>query len=171
MSSDSGNHPFAIQLEVEFLDRLSEPVREGRAKSVSDIIRRALERFNLDNVVVVRPAQLNISVRLPLAVRENLLRASRAKHTSVGQLVRSAVEAFLPQLEAEHSGQLEMSIPQSGRLVEGPASASPAKTAESPRKRNTSRKRKPATRVRTKAKLKKSRAAPPRVKRSTRKRR
>ena len=91
--------PFPIQMEVEFLDRLSEPVREGRAKSVSELIRTALEKFDFANVVVVHPAQLQISVRLPVEIRRNLKKISRAKHTSVGQLVRAAVEAYLPSLE------------------------------------------------------------------------
>ncbi len=99
--SDKTARPFPILLEVEFLDRLSEPVREGRAKSVSGIIRTALEQYDFSNVVVVRSSQLQISVRLPVEIRKNLKKISRAKHTSVGQLVRAAVEAYLPQLEAE----------------------------------------------------------------------
>ena len=92
--------PFPFTMEVEFLDRLSEPVRDGRARSVSEIIRTALERFDFTNVVVMHPNQLQISVRLPVEVRRNLKKVSRSKHTSVGQLVRAAVEAYLPQLEA-----------------------------------------------------------------------
>lgn len=111
--SREDNAPFAIQLEVEFLDRLSEPVREGKAKSVSDLIRTALERFNLENVVVVRPAQVVISVRLPAEIRDDLKRVAREKHTSVGQLVRAAVESFLPHLESASVGQLEITMPTS----------------------------------------------------------
>ena len=92
--------PFPLQLEVEFLDRLSEPVREGRAKSVSAIIRAALEQFDFANVVVMHPAQVQISVRLPGEIRRNLRKISRAKHTSIGQLVRAAVDAYLPSVEA-----------------------------------------------------------------------
>src|ERR1700710_1596183 len=91
--------PFPVTMEVEFLDRLSEPVREGRAKSVSAIIRSALEQYDFSNVVVMHPSQLQISVRLPVEIRRNLRKISRAKHTSVGQLVRAAVEAYLPELE------------------------------------------------------------------------
>lgn len=100
--------PFPIQIEVEFLDRLSEPVREGRVKSVSELIRTALEKYDFANVVVVHPAQLQISVRLPAEIRRNLRQISRAKHTSVGQLVRAAVEAYLPQLETGAVNQLEI---------------------------------------------------------------
>ncbi len=92
--------PFPLQMEVEFLDRLSEPVREGRARSVSAIIRTALAEYDFSNVVVMHPSQLQISVRLPARIRQNLKKLSRSKHTSVGQLVRAAVEAYLPQLEA-----------------------------------------------------------------------
>ncbi|MEI6106224.1 MAG: hypothetical protein WCR49_04330 [Opitutae bacterium] len=97
---DRGPKPFPILLEVEFLDRLSEPVRDRKAKSVSEIIRTALERYDFTNVVVMHPAQVQISVRLPGEIRRNLKKISRAKHASVGHLVRAAVEAYLPALEA-----------------------------------------------------------------------
>lgn len=100
--------PFPIQLEVEFLDRISEPVRDGKARSVSDIIRTALARYDFANVIVLKPAQLQISVRLPAMIRQNLRRIARTKHTSVGQLVRAAVEAYLPQLESGAVDQLEI---------------------------------------------------------------
>jgi predicted DNA-binding protein len=92
--------PFPLQLEVEFLDRLSEPVRDGKARSVSAIIRAALERYDFTDVLVMRPAQLQISVRLPVELRRLLKQTARSKHTSVGHLVRAAVEAYLPELEA-----------------------------------------------------------------------
>lgn len=97
---DQTARPFPIQLEVEFLDRLSEPVRDNKAKSVSEIIRHALERFDFEDAVVLKAAQVQISVRLPAEIRKNLRRISRSKHTSVGHLVRAAVEAYLPELEA-----------------------------------------------------------------------
>lgn len=106
--ADKGARPFPIQLEVEFLDRISEPVREGKAKSVSDIIRTALEKYDFANVIVLKPSQLQISVRLPATIRQNLRRIARTKHTSVGQLVRAAVEAYLPQLESGAVDQLEI---------------------------------------------------------------
>jgi Arc/MetJ-type ribon-helix-helix transcriptional regulator len=125
------NRPFAIQLEVEFLDRLSEPVREGKAASVSEIIRTALDRFNLENVVVVRPSQVTISVRLPAVIRHDLKRVAREKHTSIGQLVRAAVETFLPHLESASIGQLEMAMPTS---ITAEAPAAPARPTKSKRK-------------------------------------
>ena len=116
--AEKSARPFPVQLEVELLDRLSEPVREGRAKSVSEIIRTALERYDFANVVVMRPAQLTISVRLPAGIRRNLKQISRAKHTSVGQLVRAAIEAYLPQVESGAVDQLEMPITPPPRVAE-----------------------------------------------------
>ena len=92
--------PFPIQMDVEFIDRLSEPVRDGKAKSVSDIIRTALERYDFADVLVLHPAQLQISVRLPDEIRRQLKKTARTKHTSIGHLVRAAVENYLPELEA-----------------------------------------------------------------------
>ncbi len=92
--------PFPLTLEVEFVDRLGEPVRDGKAKSVSAIIRTALERFDFANVVVMHPVQVQISVRLPADIRRLLKKVARSRHTSESQLVRAAVESFLPELEA-----------------------------------------------------------------------
>lgn len=92
--------PFPIQIEVEFLDRLSEPVREGKAKSVSDIIRTALAQYDFSDVLVLHPAQVQLSVRLSTETRQLLKKTARSKHTSVGHLVRAAVESYLPELEA-----------------------------------------------------------------------
>jgi hypothetical protein len=129
------SRPFPLQLEVELLDRISEPVREGRAKSVSGIIRTALERYDFANIIVLKPSQLQISVRLPAAIRQNLRRISRAKHTSVGQLVRAAVEAYLPQLESGAVDQLEIPV-----LPPVP----PAESVLAPPPPRPKRKRKPA---------------------------
>ena len=98
--SDKTASPFPITVEVEFLDRMSEPVRDGRAKSVSAIVRTALEQYDFSTVVVMRPSQLQISVRLSGEIRKTLKKISRTKHTSIGQLVRAAVEDYLPKLEA-----------------------------------------------------------------------
>lgn len=144
MSEESAEaRPFAIQLEVEFLDRLSEPVRLGKAKSVSEIIRSALARFDLSKVVVVHPPHVLISVRLPVQTREELQAAAKAKHTSVGQLVRSAVEAYLPLLESGEIDQLEMPIPHVEMPEQEPAAPIPTEPERSAR--TVAKKRKPAS--------------------------
>jgi Arc/MetJ-type ribon-helix-helix transcriptional regulator len=151
--SDKQFRPFPIQLEVEFLDRISEPVRDGRAKSVSDIIRTALSRYDFANVIVLKPAQLQISVRLPAMIRQNLKRISRAKHTSVGQLVRAAVEAYLPQVESGAVDQLEIPAvpvaPATESVLTPPVPRKPKKKRKPAAKRTAAKKT--ARRKRSKA--------------------
>jgi Arc/MetJ-type ribon-helix-helix transcriptional regulator len=120
--------PFPIQMEVEFLDRLSEPVRDGKARSVSDLIRTALGRYDFSDVLVMHPAQLTISVRLPTELRRQLKKTARAKHTSVGHLVRAAVEAYLPELENQAAGQLEMAMPAPEPLAPGASASAPRRS-------------------------------------------
>lgn len=141
--------PLAIQLEVEFLDRLSEPVRSGQARSVSEIIRDAVERFDFSNVVVMHPAQLQISVRLSEDVRRTLRRVARTKHTSIGHLVRAAVEAHLARLEAETPGQL--AIPN----LALPATAEAAKARPRQREKRARAKSRPKTRGTSRKKMRK----------------
>lgn len=137
--STKTSKPFPIQMEVEFLDRLSEPVRDGKASSVSDLIRTALLRYDFSDVLVLHPAQLSISVRLPVELRRQLKKTARAKHTSVGHLVRAAVEAYLPELEGQAAGQMEMAMP-------APEPPRPGETIRTPR-RPRPRKRKAKKRV------------------------
>lgn len=138
MSLNAKVAPLGFQLEVEFLDRLSEPVREKKAQSVSAIIRTALERYDFTNMVVIRPPQVMTSVRLPVELRRSLKKTARAKHTSVGQLVRTAVEAYLPQLESEIAGQLRVPIAEAVM----PAAQQP-KTKAAAKKRSAAKPRTP----------------------------
>ncbi len=92
--------PFPLLLEVGLLDRLSEPVREGKVKSVSELIRTALQQYDFSDVLVLQPNQVAISVRLPTELRRLLKKTAASKHTSIGHLVRAAVEAYLPEVEA-----------------------------------------------------------------------
>jgi Arc/MetJ-type ribon-helix-helix transcriptional regulator len=146
---DKGSRPFPVQLEVEFLDRLSEPVREGRAKSVSEIIRTALERYDFANIIVMRPSTLQISVRLAAPIRQNLKRISRAKHTSVSQLVRAAVEAYLPQLESGAVAQLEIPAVPAPAAAESVLTPPPARRRKKKARKSVAKK-KPVARKRKK---------------------
>lgn len=135
--------PFAVSLEVELLDRLGEPVREGRARSVSAIVRAALEQFDFENLVVLKPSQVRISFRLPTDVRRALQAAARRHQVSVGHLVRAAVERHLPRLEQSAAGQLEMPIAAEADSASAAPSAAPA-----PRRRRARSRRNPPRRTR-----------------------
>ncbi len=89
------DRPFPLTLEADFLERLTERVEDGHAKSVSAVIRQALEEFDSALVPLAPPAPVTISVRLPAPVRESLRELARLRQTSIGQLVRLAVEDHL----------------------------------------------------------------------------
>lgn len=158
-AAQSKNQPFAIQLDVELLDRLNEPVRAGKAPNVSALIRDALERLDVSRVVVLHPAQLLISVRLPAAKRQELRRAALRMNTSIGQLVRIAVDAYLPTLEAETTEAAE--APAQQPAPELPAPAAVPEVAAQPAKPRPRRKPKPTSKAKPKSKPKaKPKAAP-----------
>jgi Arc/MetJ-type ribon-helix-helix transcriptional regulator len=94
-AADSDDRPFPMLLEVAFRARLEEAVRAGRAASVSALIRTALGNFDPSTVVPDRPPQVAISVRLGAEQREMLRAAAQTQGTSIGHLVRAAVEAHL----------------------------------------------------------------------------
>lgn len=93
--------PLVIQLEVEFLDRLKQTVLAGRAASVSEVIRDALEGFDFANFFVIEPAKTMMSVRLDERIRTSLQEVAESRQCSVGRIVRTAVEAYLPTLEKD----------------------------------------------------------------------
>lgn len=132
--------PLAIAMDVEFVDRLADPVRAGKARNVSAIIRTALERYDFSDVMFFKPAQVSISVRLPGELRRTLKKVARTKHTSVAQLVRAAVEAYLPLLEA---GEVQ----GSGRGEVAPTA--PATRAKKKRTTKKSGRKPPAARKRS----------------------
>lgn len=155
MSADD-NPPFAIMLDTDLLDRLTGVVQSGKARSVSALIRDALEPFDFDEYQVIRPSQKLISVRLPIEVRDGLKQAAETKQTTVTHLVRTALEHFLVELDSENPDQLQIPLvetklvaPEPRTLPPAPPPAPqiepPAKIAAKPaRKKSAARAKKPA---------------------------
>lgn len=87
-----------MALDAELLERIRQPVADGLARSVSALIRDALDQVEWDQVVVEKPVQEMISVRLPSDMREALQRVAAREQCSIGFLVRFAVDRYLPSL-------------------------------------------------------------------------
>lgn len=107
------NPPFVMSLDTDLLERLSELVEAGKARSISAIIRDALEVFDFDEFQPIKPNQKAVSVRLPVEVREMMNAAADAKNASVGHLVRTAIENFIVNLDSEHPGQMQIALAES----------------------------------------------------------
>lgn len=132
--ADDHNPPFAISLDTDLLDRLGEIVRTGKARSVSALIRDALEPFDFDEYKVIRPEQKLISVRLPVEVRDSLKHAAETKQTSVGHLVRTAIESFLIHLDHESPDQLQIPLADTPPAAPTPVQEEPVRPEREKRK-------------------------------------
>ena len=66
-------------------------------KSASDVVRRALEKFDFVAFQAPPRDQCQISVRLPAAGKRALFHSARRHKVSAGELLRAALEAFSPQ--------------------------------------------------------------------------
>ena len=91
-----GSTPLTFELPRALVDRI-QSCRNGLGlKSVSDVIRRALDDFDFAAFDPVPREQCQISVRLSPASKRVLFRHARRKKVSAGVLLRSALEALLP---------------------------------------------------------------------------
>ncbi|MDD3180980.1 MAG: hypothetical protein PHQ04_11620 [Opitutaceae bacterium] len=95
MKKTAAGRPFAIDLALPLLQRLSVAQRRLKKRSVSDLIREALSEFDAEAYEPSHPPHLQISVRLPASQRKALKRAGRVRKVSTGELVRAAVEGYL----------------------------------------------------------------------------
>jgi len=143
--AEDHNPPFAMSLDTDLLDRLGEIVRTGKARSVSALIRDALEPFDFDEYEVIRPTQKLISVRMPVEVRDSLKQAAETKQTSIGHLVRTAIESYLINLDHESPDQLKMTLTQEPPPVVAPVPAKPVRAAkEKPKAKAAKSKKSPS---------------------------
>lgn len=100
-----------MALDTDLLDQLSEIVAAGKARSVSALIRDALELFDLDAFTLIKPQQKMVSVRLPVEVREMLKQTATAHSTTLSHLVRTALENYLvEQVHAEPTEPSEVAV-------------------------------------------------------------
>lgn len=95
MKKTAPDRPFAIDLALPLLQRLTVAQRKLKKRSVSELIRDALAEFDAESYEPSNPPHLQISVRLPSAQRKALKKASRGRKVSAGELVRAAVEGYL----------------------------------------------------------------------------
>lgn len=75
-----------------------EALRDGLGlTSTSEVVRQAISKFNFDRFKFDAPSHRQISVRLPSDQRSLLKKTAKAKHASVGELLRVAIEALAQQ--------------------------------------------------------------------------
>ena len=92
--SRSASAPLTFDLPLAFVERI-EACRRGRGlKSVSEVIRLAIDEYNFEHYRPSREDHRQISVRIGARQRAMLKRFARKKHASVGELLRLALESL-----------------------------------------------------------------------------
>jgi hypothetical protein len=93
---DSGS-PLTFDLKQDVLKRLLTFQSRSGARSLSAVIRQAVTRHDFSRFAAVPRAHRQISVRFPIELKAQLLRLARQKGVSVGELLRSALDALAGQ--------------------------------------------------------------------------
>jgi hypothetical protein len=84
--------PLTFDLPVSLIAKI-DACRKGYAlKTASEIIRLAIDEYNFEEYKPVEDPHRQISVRISGRQRATLKRFARAKRTSVGELLRLALE-------------------------------------------------------------------------------
>lgn len=86
--------PLTFDLKDTLLQQIDVCQRKIGIKSRSEMIRLAVENFDFVGFVPKRAEHKQISVRLPMARKRELLKLARQKKVSLGELLRAALESL-----------------------------------------------------------------------------
>ncbi len=86
--------PLTFDVNVEQLKKIEVILNQNDAGTISEAIRLAVDSFKLKKYNPKERAHRQISVRLPRKTRNFLLKLSRRKGVSVGELLRAALDSL-----------------------------------------------------------------------------
>lgn len=86
--------PLTFDLPVRLVEKIQAIKKTRRLTSASEVVRLAVEEFDFDGCKPKREASQQISVRVAAAQRVTLQRYARGKDSSIGELVRLALEGL-----------------------------------------------------------------------------
>ena len=84
--------PLTFDLPVSLITKISRAKRGHGLGSASEVVRLALEQFDLGSFQSTREPHVQISVRIAGKQRVDLTKAAKRKDASVGELIRAALE-------------------------------------------------------------------------------
>lgn len=84
--------PLTFDLEEELLKKMQAYQRAVAARSISAVIRAALEHFDFNSFKASSSTHYQLSVRLPEDLKGKLINISDRKNVSIGELIRTAVK-------------------------------------------------------------------------------
>ena len=92
--SRSASAPLTFDLPVSFVAKIETCRRGHGLKTVSEVIRLAIDHCDFEDYKPAQDPHRQISVRIPARPRATLKRFSRTKRASVGELLRLALESL-----------------------------------------------------------------------------
>ena len=93
-SKSKSSAPLTFDLPVSLIAKISRAKRGYALGSASEVVRLALEQFDLGAFQPDREPHRQISVRIAGKQRAALRQAAKRKDASVGELIRAALERF-----------------------------------------------------------------------------
>jgi metal-responsive CopG/Arc/MetJ family transcriptional regulator len=89
------DRPLTIDLKSHLIDSL-DALAKNRGSSRSDLIREAVQNYDFSSYTPPRNPHQQFSVRLPLALKNTVVRKAKRLRISVGELLRLAILDFQP---------------------------------------------------------------------------
>ncbi len=86
--------PLTFDLPVSLIGKIGTHQKRLGLKSASEVVRLAIGEFNYDLFESSAEEHRQISVRLPIELKNKLNKVSRKKKVSVGELLRVAIDAL-----------------------------------------------------------------------------
>lgn len=160
-AKDTGSSPLTFDLRRDLLDKIEDYQRKSGVRSKSEVIRDAIQSYNYAGYQRRAQPHRQISVRLPVDQKRELLKLARQKKVSLGELLRAALES-LPETPVRAAGENNKNP---GNTVTKAKAKKPAAKKAAPRKAAKPAGKKPAakkagsTSVAKKAPAKKAGAA------------
>lgn len=159
--------PLTIDLSEDLLEKLHELKMKNNARSVSDVIRYAAEHLDPDSLPKGPAPHRQISVRMPSGLRKRLVRLSKIKQISMGEILRVALLS-LPARVPDLNPKTNMANkPTTKRPSSKTAAKKPAKKAV--RRPAPAKKKAPAKKTAAKKTVKKKVAKKAPVKKAAKK--
>ncbi|HZP60012.1 MAG TPA: ribbon-helix-helix protein, CopG family [Opitutaceae bacterium] len=104
MAKNSYNQPLTFDLPQNLIAKIEACRRALALRSTSEVVREALADFDFERFSAPQKDHRQISVRLPLEVKDKLAKYSRKKKVSVGELLRVAIQ-MLPVKAGRKNGR------------------------------------------------------------------
>ena len=94
MTMNVDSTPLTFDLPQSLSDKIERARTKLGLKTVSAVVRLALERFNIASFKPVREPRRQISVRLAPKTRVAITHAAKRKQVSAGEILRSALDTL-----------------------------------------------------------------------------